>query len=152
MDPLSIGASIIGLLGVAAKMTSYLNAITTSISEAPGLVRTVLAEMADITAVLEQLQAYVFGTASVDQNKGCCIQFDNVLATLSGCVATYSELEAVIDGLDVVPELGNFDRVRWSLKESKILALVQRLQNHKASLTLMLTIMQWYVSDDDSKK
>jgi hypothetical protein len=37
---------------------------------------------------------------------------------------------------------GVFDRVKWIRKEQDIQRLVQRLQNHKASLNLILTIFQ----------
>lgn len=43
-------------------------------------------------------------------------------------------------------KVGVFDRAKWLFKEGKVATIVQRLQNHKASFTLMLSILQWYVN------
>lgn len=63
--------------------------------------------------------------------------------TLTGCVITSSELEVIVNGVRVDPEMGFFDRVKWSIKEHQIKDIVQRIQNHKSSLTLILNILQW---------
>ena len=145
MDPLSVAASVVGLLGAAGKITSVLHGFVTKIKDAPSLARTVVIEVADITAALGQLQAYVLGTASANPARSNLILLEQVLVTLSGCVATYSELEAAVDSLNISIDMGIFDRAVWTLKEPGLVAIVQRLQNHKSSLTLMLTILQWYV-------
>jgi hypothetical protein len=36
------------------------------------------------------------------------------------------------------------DRAKWLWKEQNITRLCQRLQDHKSSLSLMLTILTWY--------
>ncbi|KAI1076133.1 hypothetical protein F5B20DRAFT_556819 [Whalleya microplaca] len=41
--------------------------------------------------------------------------------------------------------MGLFDRIKWARNESSLATILQRLQSHKSSLSLMLTIMQ---SDD----
>ena len=145
MDPLSVAASVAGLLGAAGKITTVLYGLVTKIKDAPSLTRTVVTEVSDITAALGQLQAYVLGTASANPACSNLILLEQVLATLSGCVATYSELEAAVDSLNINADMGIFDRAMWTLKEPGLVAVVQRLQNHKSSLTLMLTILQWYV-------
>ena len=144
MDPLSVTASIVGLLGAAGKITSLLYGVTTKVSNAPNLAKSVLTEVADVTTALEQLQTYVIGAADVPSSRSSLIMLEQLLVTLSGCVATFSELESLLDNLDLVSELRKLARVKWGLKESRIVAILQRLQNHKASLILMLTILQWY--------
>ena len=80
----------------------------------------------------------------------CLLAADNILlehvaATLIGCVTTYSELEVIIDSVRIDSKMGIFDRIKWTNKEKKICDIIQRIQNHKSSLTLMLMILQWYV-------
>lgn len=68
---------------------------------------------------------------------------DHVVVVLSGCVMTFSELEELLGTLNVDGDLDVIDCVKWARKESKIAAIVGRLQNHKASLTSILTILGW---------
>ena len=144
MDPLSVAASVVGLLGAAHKITTTLHSLVFKVRDAPSLARTVVTEVSDISAALGQLQAYVLGTANANPARSNLILLQQVVATLTGCVTTYSELEAAIDGLGINAEMAVFDRAVWSIQEPRITAIVQRLQNHKISLTLMLAILQWY--------
>ena len=146
MEPVSVATSVVGLLGAAGKITTVLYDLVTKITDAPSLARTAVAEISDITAALGQLQAYVLGTADPDPARSNLLLLKQVLATLSGCVITLSELEAIIDGMVIVPKMGFFDSTKWSLKEPEIKSIVQRLQNSKSSLTLMLTILHWSVA------
>ena len=122
MDPLSVAASVVGLLGAAGKITSVLHGFVTKIKDAPSLARTVVIEVADITAALGQLQAYVLGTASANPARSNLILLEQVLVTLSGCVATYSELEAAVDSLNISVDTGIFDRAVWTLKEGSMIS------------------------------
>ena len=142
-DPLSVTASVVGLLAVAGKMSNMLYSLVGKAKEAPSLANSVLMEMSDITAAVGQLQKFINGHARIDAARGSLILVEHVLTTLTGCVTTYSELESILDGLNIDSGMGTFDRVVWSLKESSIRGIVQRLQNHKISLTLMLNILQW---------
>ena len=70
------------------------------------------------------------------------ILVEHILTALTGCVTTYSDLDSVLNKLEMDPSMGGFSRVKWMLEESKISTLLGRLQNHKSSLMLMLTILQ----------
>lgn len=71
------------------------------------------------------------------------ILVEHLVATLIGCVITYSELEAIVDNLGIGSSVMRvYDRTRWALKENEIRDILQQLQNHKSSLGLMLTILQ----------
>ncbi|KAH0538887.1 hypothetical protein FGG08_004543 [Glutinoglossum americanum] len=141
MDPLSVAASVVGLLIAAGKMAQSLKQLT-SLADAPSSAKAVLTEMSDMAAALEHLQDYLNGTTSVPAGRGQFILLEHVVVTLTGCVTTYSELELIIDSVHVDPEMGAFDRIKWAVKEKEILDIVRRIQNHKSSLTLMLTILQ----------
>jgi hypothetical protein len=145
MDPLSVAASVSGLLCAGVKISSFLFSVVSNVRDAPSLAQSLLWEMTDITAALGRLQAYVDGRTQARSERGALILLEHVLATLTGCVTTYSDLQAIVNKLNVDPNMGTFDKIRWSREESKIAVIVQRLQNHKSSLTLMLTILQWQV-------
>ncbi|KAJ4031876.1 hypothetical protein NW761_012978 [Fusarium oxysporum] len=142
MDPLSVSASVVGLLGAGAKITSCLWTFATNARDAPQLARHLVFEVADITAALESLQAYVCGQAQAPGERGALILLEHVLTTLTGCVTTFSDLQSLMDQLNLSPDMGTIDKMKWARQESSICAIVQRLQNHKSSLTLMLTVLQ----------
>lgn len=143
MDPLSVTASVFGLLTAGAKITSVLFEFSNNVLGAPGVARNLMQEMNDIEAALHSLQAYISGRAQLSAERGALIQLEHVLTTLTGCVTTYSDLQRIVDGLDTRPEMSTMAKLKWSHQESTISLVLQRLQNHKLSLTLMLTIIQW---------
>jgi hypothetical protein len=142
---LSVSASVAGLLGAGAKITSILSTVVSNARDAPKLAQNLLLEMAGITAALGSLQSYVCGRSQASAERGALILLEHVLTTLTGCVTTYSDLQPIIDDLNTSPDMGTFDKLKWARQESSIAVIVQRLQNHKSSLTLMLTVLQWSV-------
>ena len=58
-------------------------------------------------------------------------------------MTTFSELEDVLGTARLESDLRIMDRVKLAMKESKVVEIQERLQRNKASLTLMLTILQW---------
>jgi len=143
MDPLSITASIVGILGAAAKVSSLLITFVQNTKGAPKLAQAVLAEVNGLSAVLTHLQTYLLGTASSSKSRASLILVEQVIVTLTECVTTFSELEDVLGTARLESDLRIMDRVKLAMKESKVVEIQERLQRNKASLTLMLTILQW---------
>ena len=145
MDPLSVSASIIGILGAAAKVSSVLITFVKNTKAAPKLAQTVLADVNGLSTVLSHLQTYLLGTASPTRSRASLILVEQVLVTLAECVTTFSELEDVLGTSKHDVDMDTLDRMKWATKESKVADIQQRLQSNKSSLTLMLTILQWFV-------
>ena len=145
MDPLSIAASIAGLLAAGGKLAAVLAQIS-RLSDAPLLCRAALTEICDISASLRQMQRFVQDQASVPAERREHVLLEHLAAALTGCVITKDELETIVDNLGLAYQrsgiTGVFDRVRWVRKEKDINHIIQRLQNHKSSLNLILTIFQ----------
>lgn len=137
---------MVGLVTAGAQMITTLYNIGSSIKDAPQLTRAAANELANITIVLQQLQSYVLGKAKVSIQRLQLITVEHITATLTGCVVTYSELDAVLKSLNAETGMRAWDRGMWYLKKDKVTEIVQRLQNHKATLGLMLNIIQWYAA------
>ncbi|KAI0203820.1 hypothetical protein F4808DRAFT_389581 [Astrocystis sublimbata] len=142
MDPLSVAASVAGLLAAGGKVTALLFAALGKWENPPTLARTIMLEVTDISAALGQLQGFLCDRQKVDPDRSSLLQLDILLATLTGCVTTYSDLQYTLTELNVNEDMGVFDRIKWLRRGNKLNSLLQRLQNHKSSLTLMLTIIQ----------
>jgi hypothetical protein len=145
MDPLSIAASIVGLLAAGGKLTAVLTQIS-RLSDGPPLCRSALSEICDVSAALRQMQRFLNDQASIPAERRENVLLEHLAAALTGCVITKDELETVVDDLGLAYQesgiTGIFDRVRWVRKEKDIQHIIQRLQNHKSSLNLILSIFQ----------
>ena len=149
-DPLSIAAGVVGVVTAAAQISSILIKFTKSTIKAPQQAQIVLAEVNDIEGILSQLQSYLLGMESPDRSRATLLKLDTVVTVVSGCVLTFSELEKLLDELKK-ENLDVLDCLKWARKEVEIAILVQRLQNHKASLALMLNILNGFVNSISPK-
>lgn len=143
-DPLSIASGVAGLVTATAQITLLLTKLTKSVIAAPYQAQIVLTEVSDIGDILSHLQSFLLGLDSPDKSRTSLLKVEKVVTIVSGCVLTFSELEKLLDelkteGLDIL------DRLKWARKESAIMGLIQRLQNHKASLSLVLSILNGFV-------
>ena len=141
-DPLSVAAGVIGIVTAAAQISSLLVKFTAKVKNAPQQASVLLTEVSDTSRLLAQLQPFLLGFETPDQSRTCLLQVESVTTVLTGCVATFSELQEVLDNLELEDMLLS-DRLKWSRKKSTIGALLTRLQTHKASLSLMLNVLNW---------
>ena len=143
MDPLSVSASIIGLLGAAAKVSSVLLTFVKKTRNAPDSAQELISEVNSVTAVLTHLQKYLLNSAGTARSRASLILVDQVVVTLSECVITFSKLEELLGTSRDDNEWKILDRMKWALEESSTSSILRRLERNKTSLTLMLTVLQW---------
>jgi hypothetical protein len=139
MKPLSIGSAVVGLIAGVFRIAPILYHFITHTQGAPKTASQILDEVNSITLALERLQVYVMGAVNANVAWRTMLSLRNIVATLTACVVTYSDLERVVN--KCVDE-GKVKRVKWLINEGEIVELVQRAQSHKLSVTLMLTILQ----------
>lgn len=142
MDPLSVAASVVGLLSAAAKISSALVTFTKNAKAAPKQAQSVLIEVNDISGILHYVQSFLIGQVAASKSRASMLLVEQVLVTLTGCVITFSELEEILTDLKTDGSMYTLDRIKWARKESKIAGIISRLQNHKTSLNLMLSILE----------
>lgn len=143
-------ASIVGLLAAGVKIYGALHQLISSSVGAPLLARTLCDEVRDFRFALERLQPHVNGSSPITQPGSSRTDVEHLSWTLAGCVVTFSLLEKKLDR--VIAQHGRMTtlaRLRWVFAESDILQLVNRLQQHKATLTLLLTIFIRHVAFRD---
>lgn len=141
MDPLSIGSAVVGLIAGASRIAPMLYDFITHTLDAPKTASQILDEINSITAALCQLQTYLASALTSNIARRSMLSLRNIVATLTACVTTYSELEIVV--LKCFRKDEQARQVKWAINETHIMDLVQRVQAHKLSLMLMLTILQW---------
>ncbi|KAF3280517.1 hypothetical protein TWF970_002737 [Orbilia oligospora] len=141
MEAIGLAASIVGLIAASAKFIPWLVDISNKIADVPDSVRTMMLELNETSIVLKGVQAYINEEEQVAAYRKSLISLENISITLTGFVVTYSDLEKHLDFVKTGDEISSFDRSKWVLREKDILDVVRRLQNHKASLSLMLNII-----------
>lgn len=144
MDPLSLTAAVVGLVNGAGKITATLYELTNNIKDAPSLAHHVMGEVHSINSIICSLQAFLWGESRASKSREAMILIEHLVTTLTGCVCTFSELEMEINDLKSGDGMNTLDRLKWIHRKDTIDQLFQRLQNHKSSLSLMLTILGRY--------
>jgi hypothetical protein len=139
MDPLSVTASIVGVLAAAAQVTSVLG----KIKDAPKSIEDILTEVEHIRLVFRALQTFIDRAYTVLMDRAVLIQLHDVVAILTRTVIVFSELEPIVTKVSSQKNPSSLRVLAWMRLESNIVRLVNQLQRHKASLTLLLQIIQW---------
>ncbi|CAG7560917.1 unnamed protein product [Fusarium equiseti] len=147
-DPLSIAASVVGIVTAAAQVSKILANVIDKTRNAPKECNRILAEVGDIQNVLTTLQLYIMGARRAPRSRTSLIMVEQVVATLAACVTTFSELDIFAIALQNDAEMKVLDRLRWSSKDKEIKAILVRLESHKSSLTLMLIILSCQRQDE----
>jgi hypothetical protein len=138
-DPLSIAASVVGLLAAAGKICSVLSGFVSSVVDAPQSARDALAATSELRFVLESVQGLLDVMSDLPSNRKMLVRLDHIAVTFSNCVLTLSELESL-----VCLKKDRLHRFKWMRTEKKVLRLLPRLESQKASMSLMVSVLIWY--------
>ena len=139
-DPLSVAAGVAGIITAAAQISGILIKFTKKFKDAPSEAFMVLNEVTNTGQIISQLQSFILDTEAASRSQICLLHVESVVTIITGCVATFSELQELINGL-WTDEMTVVDRLKWAKNQTSISALGSRLQTHKASLSLMLDIL-----------
>jgi hypothetical protein len=157
-DPLSITASIAGLIGLSGQILATVNSLYAfgkSAKNAPQSIGRLKEEIEDMNGIFCQVQLFILGTGKKQpsQNRLTMISVHHLVSTLSGCVLVCSNLNKYLDEVAGIEDPNAksitgvklvLERVRWAAwKESEVAIVLEDLQRHKVSMNLMLSIIQW---------
>jgi hypothetical protein len=147
MDPLSITASIAGLLGISGKIYSILSEFVSNVKDAPRSVQTAMFAVEEMRLALISVEKLILDVPSVPRKRKALVEVDHLVITLTESVITFSDLEALVSPFvtDSVIDTSAWKRLKWAWKEEKVSLSIQRLESHKSSIIMMLSILQWQV-------
>lgn len=97
MDPLSVIASVVGILGAAAKISGSITELTKRSKHAPQGISQLQKEVETIRVTLEQLRGFILRKQAVNQTRAGWILVEQIVVVLAGCVTTFSDLEVFMD-------------------------------------------------------
>jgi hypothetical protein len=145
MDPLSVTAGIIGILATATKLGNILHGTISTTKNAPRILLSLMSEVYEVQAALSSLHILIKDLSSARPHRAALIQLDYLIVTLTESILTLSELENII--APIAAPLGAkvplTARLKLARAEGSCVKIVERLQRHKSSMSLMLNILQW---------
>lgn len=146
-DPLSVAASIAGLLSAAASVSKVLGPYISAARDTPQIAHHVNAEVQAASIILSALQSLAQNMASVSPQRAALVQVDQVVTVLTDGVFVFSDLESSVGTLPLpdsssITRLALRSRFQWVRKEAEFTTLLTRLQSFKSSISLILSILQ----------
>src|SRR5437764_14133903 len=138
MDPLSIIASVAGIVTAAGNVASSLS----QVKDAPVSIRTLQTEVDHTKLIFTALRKFLAKTSKLPPQRAALVQLEDVVVILTQTVLVFSELESVVQPLAAwrTGDLGFTRRLNWAFKQTAATRLVNQLQRHKLSLTILLQI------------
>ena len=139
-DPLSIIASVVGLVTTSAKIASIAKQLYDSGRDAPASIRRIGEEMDQLHLIFGQVRMLLEGHEQKIPNRSrlTMLPLHHLMTILSGCVLAYSSLD---EKLSKLAGAGLRARLQWALwTEAEAGGILVDLERHKSSLIL---IIQW---------
>ncbi|RPB25035.1 ankyrin [Terfezia boudieri ATCC MYA-4762] len=153
-DPLSIAASIAGLITISAQIVGMAKELFDKVKDAPETMMRVREEVECMQPIFCQVQLLLNGSGSgLNHGNLTMISVHNLMAALTGCVIVYSRLEKKVNEVcgfsDPTTASAAWkragviaDRVKWGLwRHEEVLVIIEDLERQKRTLNLMLTII-----------
>jgi hypothetical protein len=157
---MDVAASVVGLLLAASTVYTTTDNFISACTNAPDIAQEILAEVRDFEYALKRLSTRISKREGMTPLGAMATDATQLAVTLASCTLTFSQLERIIDGLmpkrvkrfpvvvghgDELPEapvkeMSVYSRLRWTWENSNLTILVRRIQQHKTTLTLLLTI------------
>ncbi len=145
MDPISVIASVTGVLAAAVHISSVASSLISRWKDAPSSIHNIVVEMTALGACLGQLKPYLQNLDTVPSTRTEIISVEQVVIILSSCVLSVSELQKSLDPFGPGKTLTVSNKIWWASHEKKMNTLRSRVQASTNSLNLILTVITWYV-------
>jgi hypothetical protein len=146
MDPLSITASVIAILGLAEKIISSCRLYLSSIRDAPSDLRSILIEVSSLKSILDNLQFLATHGADGDHSQ-TTQDLNGPDGPIHGCWEALAKLENLFPPTTVPGSTVTKRRVTnislaqlaWPFKKRHAAESLGQIRRHKSTITLSLT-------------
>jgi hypothetical protein len=138
-------ASIASLLDVTFKIAIGLNNIITSFKEAPKEVKTAISSITQMRIVLVSVQALLVDLEQIQPSRKSMIELDHLVIVLTQSTISFLALQTVLDPFSRKKVIGPGAQIeftlRWMRAKNKVANLLEDLERHKASFSLLLAVL-----------
>jgi hypothetical protein len=146
MDPLSIAAGVIAILGLAEKIISSCKSYLSSIRDAPSDLRSILIEVSSLKSILDNLQ--FLATHGADGDHSQTLQdLNGPDGPIHGCWEALAKLENLFPPTTVPGSTATKRRainislanLAWPFKKRHAAEFLGQIRLHKSTISLSLT-------------
>ncbi|KAH0604059.1 uncharacterized protein H6S33_007090 [Morchella sextelata] len=137
---MDVASAIVGLLGVGAQVYSTLNTFVSTCQDAPFIAHTTRDEVRDFHYALDRLRHYVWQREQITPLGRATTDTTQLRLTVASSMATFNQVEKILNRLLVQSKMDYIQRIRWALSDGDLAKLLTRIQQHKVTLILLLTI------------
>lgn len=148
MDPLSIAASVIAVIGLADKIISLCQGYVATVKDAPSDLRTIMVEAGSLKSVVTSLEFFLstctWGTGnmlpivkSLEGPEGPLEGSRNALMALEKLFPSAADHNAT--GAERRATTISYAKLAWPFKEEKARKILNDIARYKASISLALT-------------
>ncbi|KAE9373078.1 hypothetical protein N431DRAFT_482208 [Stipitochalara longipes BDJ] len=141
MDPLSVSASVAGLLTAAQQIYSLVGNVVAGRRKGSKEISDIKSSLKTLQSILLQLQVLLLGQTAVDRKRASMILVDEIIATLAACVMTFSDIHGCLKSIETDDQLDLLDSIRWATKTKEMTGYLQALEAQKTSLSLIVNIL-----------
>lgn len=147
MDPLSITATVAGLIGTCAQVAKRINYLVGGYNDAPLLVSSIASETAILSAVLcqiEQVAVHTPGSLSsrLDGELAFRTAFDTGLSSCSLVLSVLRKYLSAMTGKKQTGELGKSGRVTVVWNQDRLQDLLKQIRGQQYGLNLLISALQ----------
>ena len=136
MDPLSVIASVVALLGLAIQIRKSLAILIDKFEDAPRHIKVLRSDVVIMEGAIQALEKFVKGSAPSPRPQDTVIPIDNLGIPIYESVQTLSEIHRLLKGFNPSSYLV-MRHLFWARWDKRIMELLEDLQRHKLSLTLI---------------
>jgi hypothetical protein len=145
MDPLSISASVAGLLAISGQIISVLVKLGRNIDDAPESIQAALFSVKEMDFALQSARKLLSSLQKLQPARRAMVEISHLVITITQSATSFARLQALVCPFDydVNSAASAWLRLKWVTKEDEISNAVRGLESHKSSLSLLLNILQW---------
>jgi cell division control protein 24 len=144
-DPLSVAASIAGLLAITGKVIGVLSAFLSTVSDAPESARRALTSVEHMRLALTSVKVVMDRPQGIDRARKEMIHCTSIAIVFREAVLAFSEFEAKVGtGASDGWRSSAWTRALWISNEDGIQRYLAHTESVISTLGIMLNILQWY--------
>ena len=140
MDPLSLAASVAGLVSLALQVSGTIGSYCSSVKDAPKSLRQVDGELLLLLSALQQLENFLRSQPSLH------ISFDQTSVLATALISCRESIDAIASRLHDPKKDGKLhtlDRLKWPFGENEIEKRLEAMRRCISTFQFSLTVEGW---------
>ncbi|KAI0968504.1 P-loop containing nucleoside triphosphate hydrolase protein [Xylaria arbuscula] len=151
MDPLSIAASVAGLIALSGSIYTIIGDFVERAAHPPQSAHVLLLSVSEMRIVFNSVSDLIENFLKYPPKRRALVQLDHLIICLTQAVLSFSELEKLVNPWVTRPHRSLWQRWKLINVEERISRINRRLQENKVSISLVLNILQCE-SDTDAQQ